>query len=101
MGSGKDYKILLETYKEEEILHSRKDVPEIWWIDDKGKRHRYFVDFYIPKDNLMIEIKSTRTYSVETTREKIDKSLVASREAGYKIELWILDKDGNILEKKV
>jgi predicted AAA+ superfamily ATPase len=95
------YKILLETYKEEEILHSRKDVPEIWWVDDKGKRHRYFVDFYVPKDNLMIEVKSTRTYSLEKTREKIEKSLIGSKEAGYTIELWILDEKGNILEKKV
>jgi hypothetical protein len=47
----------------------------------------------------MIEIKSTRTFSLEKTREKIDKSLVASRE--YNIELWILDKNGNILEKKL
>ena len=37
--------------------------------------HRYFVDFYIPKDNLMIEVKSTRTYSMDDKKEKIEKTL--------------------------
>jgi len=93
------YKLLLETYKEDEIINSRIDVPEIWWVDEKDKRHRYYVDFYIPKNNLMIEVKSKRTYSVEQV--KIEKSLQASNDAGYNIELWIMNEKGNILEKIV
>jgi predicted AAA+ superfamily ATPase len=93
------YKILLETYTEEEILNSRIDVPEIWWFDDKDKRHRYFVDFYVPKNNIIIEVKSKRTYLLG--KDKIEKTLQASIEAGYNIELWIMDEKGNILEKIV
>jgi hypothetical protein len=91
------YKILLETYTEEEILNSRTDVPEIWWNDKEGKSHRYFVDFYIPRDNLMIEVKSERT--LITGKEKIEKTLEASREAGYNIEIWIINNKGDIINK--
>ena len=93
------YKILLETYKEEEIITSRNEVPEIWWIDNEGKKHRYFVDFFIKKDNLMIEIKSQRTFSLDDKKEKIEKTLQESRKLGYNMELWILDPKGNILQK--
>jgi hypothetical protein len=93
------YKILLETYTENEIINSRIDVPEIWWVDDESKRHRYFVDFYIPKDNIIIEVKSKRTYLLG--KDKIEKTLQASSEAGYNIELWIMNEKGNILEKIV
>ncbi len=93
------YKLLLETYKEEEIINSRKNVPEIWWVDSKGKNHRYFVDFYIPKDNLIVEVKSLRTYSLG--KEKIEKTLQASKEAGYKMEVWVINEKGIILEKKM
>lgn len=93
------YKILLGTYTEEEILNSRTDVPEIWWTDKEGKKHRYFVDFYIPKDNLMIEVKSTRTYSMDDKKEKIEKTLQASKDAGYNIELWIINNKGEMIEK--
>lgn len=91
------YKILLYTYTEEEILNSRIDVPEIWWSDKEGKRHRYYVDFYIPKDNLMIEIKSERTLIIG--KEKIEKTLQASKESGYNIELWVINNKGEIINK--
>jgi hypothetical protein len=90
------YKILLDTYKEHEIVTSRKHVPEIWWNDVNGKTHRYFVDFYIPKDNLIIEVKSKRTYDVSI--QKINKCIEASKEAGYLMKVWVLDESGNILQ---
>ena len=93
------YKILLETYEEEEIITSRNEVPEIWWNDHEGKKHRYFVDFFIKKDNLMIEIKSQRTFSFDYSQQKIEKTLQESRRLGYNMELWILDPKGNILQK--
>lgn len=92
------YKLLLETYKEEDIISNRNEVPKIWWTDDNGKSHRYFVDFYIPKDKLMIEIKSTRTYNLSI--QKIKKCLESSKEAGYLMKVWVLDESGNILEIK-
>jgi len=93
------YNILLETYKEEEIITNKKDVPKIWWVDTEGKSHRYFVDFYIPKDNLMIEVKSKRTYSLDDKKEKIEKTMKASKEAGYNMEVWVISDKGIILDK--
>jgi hypothetical protein len=93
------YKILLETYKEEEILNSRIDVPELWWVDDKNKRHRYYVDFYIPKDNLIIEVKSTRT--LEVAGEKIHKTIDSAKNAGYKMEVWVLSEKGELKFKLI
>jgi len=95
------YKILLETYNEDEIINSRKEVPEIWWVDIKGNKHRYYVDFYIPKDNLMIEVKSKRTYSMDDKKHKIEKTLQSCKDSGYNIELWILNEKGEILQKLI
>ena len=93
------YKILLETYTEDEIITCNKLKPEIWWKDNEDKKHRYFPDFYIPKDNLIIEIKSTRTFSLDDKKEKIEKTINAVKELGYKYEIWILNQKGEILEK--
>ena len=93
------YNILLDNYKEDEIITNKKDVPKIWWVDTEGKSHRYFVDFYIPKDNLMIEVKSKRTYSLDDKKEKIEKTMKASKEAGYNMEVWVISDKGIILDK--
>jgi hypothetical protein len=39
------------------IKSDRQEMPEIWY-EHSGKKKRYFTDFYIPKDNLIIEVKS-------------------------------------------
>jgi hypothetical protein len=54
-------KILLENYKEEQILTRRIDMPEIWYLDN-GKYRRYYPDLYIPSDNTIVEVKSIYTY---------------------------------------
>ena len=93
------YKILLEIYTEDEIVTNNKLKPEIWWKDNEDKKHRYFPDFYIPKDNLIVEIKSQRTYSLDDKKEKIEKTTNAVKELGYKYEIWILNQKGKILDK--
>lgn len=95
---GYAYNILIKTYKEEEIIYSRLDVPEIWWYDEKGKRHRYFVDFYIPKDNLLIEIKSKRTFRIDVDR-KLKSLLKKCINDGYKMEVWIISDKGELIKK--
>ncbi len=92
------YKILLETYKEDEIITNKTEVPEIWWVDSTGKKHRYYVDFYVPKNKLMIEVKSTRTYYLDSLKEKIQMTSKACKESGYSFEIWIIGKEGNILQ---
>jgi len=93
------YKILLDSYKEDEIYNSPTQVPKIWWKDSNDKDHRYFCDFYIPKDNLIIEIKSTRTYELANTEGKIKKTVEAATAKGYNMQIWIISDKGDIIEK--
>lgn len=85
---------LLEDYNEAEIITNRFDIPEIWWIDGDKKR-RYFPDIWIPSKNLIIEVKSTWTYSNHI--EEIEKKGYACRELGYNFEIWICS-DTEILQ---
>jgi len=47
----------------------------------------------------MIEVKSKRTFTMSEQQEKITESIKACQAAGYKIQLWIIDKVGNITQK--
>jgi hypothetical protein len=93
------YNILTKAYNEDEIIHSKSNVPEIWWFDEEGKKHRYFVDFYIPKDNLLIEIKSTRTFEIGINLKKIQSIFKKCLEQGYKMEVWIISPKGELIKK--
>jgi hypothetical protein len=89
------YRDLIIRYMEDEIVIKRNEVPDIWWTDKQGKKHRYYVDFYIPKDKLMIEVKSTRTYEKDNSKGKIEGIVEACRKNEYKIEIWGYDNKGN------
>jgi hypothetical protein len=95
------YEILLKTYKEEEIITDNKLKPEIWWYDSIIKDHRYYPDFYIPKHNLIIEVKSERTFSLDDKKEKISETKLMCNFLSYNFELWILNEKGDILEKHI
>jgi len=73
----KAFDLLLEEYDEDEILYRRTDMPKLFYVDKDNKQHRYYPDFYIPKDNLLVEVKSTYTYEasleVNLLKEKISK----------------------------
>ena len=93
------YNILLRTYNENSIITDNALKPTIWWSDDNNKKHRYYPDFFIPNDNLIIEIKSIRTYLLGNIINKIQKTKEAVKTLGYRYEIWILDIKGNILQK--
>ena len=95
------YEIILKTYNEDEIITDNKFKPEIWWYDSIIKYHRYYPDFYIPKDNLIIEIKSERTFSLDDKKEKIRETKLMCNFLNYNFELWILNEKGDILEKHI
>lgn len=81
-----DY-LLSNIYNENEIL-IHKEVPIFWYFDNKNIKKRYFPDFYVPKDNLIIEIKSEWTW-----KRYIEKNLlkmIACLDAGYKFRLMII-----------
>ncbi len=88
----KDWKI-----KEIDIITSRDKVPEIWWIDKDEKRRRYFVDIYIPSKNLIIEVKSI--WTITLNKDDIMSKINASKDLGFNALLWVFDKKGNLCEE--
>jgi hypothetical protein len=85
--------LIKEGYTGSDILTCRSEVPDIWYIGSDDKKHRYFVDIYIPKINKMIEVKSDYTY------KRYEQTVLLKAEAcvnqGYKYEIWIYDAKGN------
>lgn len=83
----------VEKINEDDIITSCTQVPEIWWTDNTGKNHRYYIDIFIISQNKGIEVKSQWTFNKET-----DKVLV-KRDAfilsGYECDIWIFDDKGN------
>jgi hypothetical protein len=85
--------LVKEGYNSEDILTCRSEVPKIWYITPDSKRHRYFVDIYIPKENKMIEVKSDYTYNLHQ-----DKIILKAEECvhqGYVYEIWVYDYKKN------
>lgn len=83
---------LLSLYDENEIKFKRVDMPEIWYVTNDGSWHRYFPDFYIPKDNLIIEIKSKYTYNIYKELNELKKD--ACLYLGYKFQFLIFKRTG-------
>ena len=81
-----------ENMTENDIIVSRKDVPDIWYKDENGKEHRYFVDCYIPSQQRCIEVKST--WTAEKKKDCIFLKQNAVKDAGYKCEIWIYNSKG-------
>jgi len=76
---------LLQTYQEAEIICDRSLVPKFWY----GKK-KYYPDIYIPKDNLIIEVKSKWTYNGKP--EWLESNLLkqqACLDAGYNFKFMI------------
>ncbi len=85
--------LVKDGYTAEDILTCRSEVPTIWYTTPDTKKHRYFVDIYIPKENKMIEIKSNYTYNLHQ-----DKIMLKAEECvrqGYNYEIWIYDYKKN------
>jgi len=56
---------LVHHFDEDDIIVGGKNVPEIWYYTDDGKKHRYFADIYVKSRNMIIEVKSTHTLRLE------------------------------------
>lgn len=83
--------ILLKQYKEDEILHGFNNMPKfIYKMDDKIKR--YYPDFYIPSQNLIIEVKSLYTYNLELEQNILKEKSVL--DMGYKYQLYFFNSKG-------
>jgi hypothetical protein len=80
---------LLKIYKEDEIVYNSNEMPEIWY-EYNGNVHRYYPDFFIPKDNLIVETKSEYTYNSDLSRNTAKFDRV--KEMGYYFELKLYKK---------
>lgn len=90
--------ILLQMYNEEEIImddRTENGVPVIEYTFE-GKKCKFYPDCYIPHKNKIIEVKSVYTYSKFEKKNKA--KLRQTSEKGYKIEFWIFDKKGELVE---
>jgi hypothetical protein len=81
---------------ETDIVTGAKNVPEIWYDDESGKKHRHYVDIFIPSQNRMVEVKST--WTAEKKKDNIFLKQEAGKKLGYLYEIWIYNKKGEIVE---
>ena len=86
-----------EQVHEDDIVVNRSDVPPVWYEDLNGKQRRYFVDCFIKSQNRCIEAKST--WTADKKQDCIYLKQQATKDLGYKCEIWIYDADGEIVEK--
>jgi hypothetical protein len=87
---------LLKNINENDIITGSKNVPTIWYNDESGKKHRHFVDIFIPSQNKCIEVKSTWTFKKQ--KEIVLLKKMAAKELGYLYEIWVYDNKGNKIE---
>ena len=84
-----DYLLHTENLHEEDIVTSRKEVPECWY-EFESVKHRYYVDIYIPIQHRCIEVKSTWTYE-RKGKDRVYAKLHALKNDGFNVELWVYD----------
>jgi hypothetical protein len=84
---------------EEDIVTGCKNVPTIWYNDADGKKHRHYVDIYIPSQNRCIEIKST--WTAKQNQHNIFLKQNAAKELGYNYEIWIFNSKKELVEIKL
>lgn len=88
-----------ENILEEDIVTGCKNVPQIWYNDENGKKHRHYVDIYIPSQNRCIEVKST--WTAKKGEHYIYLKQNAAKELGYNYEIWIYNSKKELIEVKI
>jgi hypothetical protein len=81
-----------DNLEETDIITGCKNVPIIWYNDSNDKKHRHFVDIFIPSQNKCIEIKSTWTFT--TQRDTVFLKQLAGKKLGYLYEIWVYTGKG-------
>lgn len=77
--------------KGEIIAGGKCNVPVVKYKDIDGKEHLYFPDIFLPKSNLLIEVKSTYTY--EQHKENVHQKCKGCLDSGYSVLLLILSSN--------
>jgi len=87
---------LIKNINEDDIITGCKNVPTIWYYDINGKKHRHYVDIFIPSQNKCVEVKST--WTIKKTKANIFEKQEAGKKLGYEYEIWVYDTKGNRVE---
>lgn len=95
---GKALDELLIMYKEEDLLISNRDIFSMFGsfnYEYEGKPHRYYPDIFLIPENLFIEVKSSRTYSVNKWKNLAKRESVLSK--NLKFQFWIYGKNEKLV----
>ena len=84
-----------ENINECDIITGCKNVPEIWYNDKIGKKHRHYVDIFIKSQNRCIEIKSSWTVK----KEDVFFKQISAKKLGFIYEIWVYNEKGDIIQK--
>ncbi len=90
---------LLSIYAIDEIIINNSYMPEIWYFGLDDKKHRYYPDFYIPKDNLIIEVKSGYTMHLELTMNKLKRQRCI--DMGFDFQFKIYTDQGILVDPTI
>jgi hypothetical protein len=82
-----DELIINEKIDESDIITGIQNVPIIWYNDESGKKHRHYVDIFIPSQNKCIEVKSI--WTAKQNEHNIFLKQNAAKELGYKYSIWV------------
>lgn len=85
---------LLSLYNEEDIITIRNNIPKILYTDFDGSQRKYCPDMWIPKENLLVEVKSNFTYQKHQQNIKSKKSGVI--QSGFKFKLLVFNDNGSL-----
>jgi hypothetical protein len=81
--------ILKRKITEDEIIVD-KSIPNFDYLDDDGKKHKYYPDIYIKDTNLIIEVKSVYTFNLEPRINYL--KFKAVNKAGYHLKMMMFDR---------
>jgi hypothetical protein len=78
---------LLQEYQENEIIYKKSQMPKFLY-QYQNKTKRYYPDFFIPKANLIVEIKSQYTYQKDLDRNLLKEKCVNNLGFDYKLIIY-------------
>jgi hypothetical protein len=87
-----------DNISEDDIVTGCKNMPTIWYHDEQDKKHRHYVDIFIPSQNRCIEVKST--WTAEKKKDNIFLKQEAAKQIGYNYEIWVYNAKKELVEVK-
>ena len=87
---------LIKRINEDDIKVGASNVPEIWYSDETGKKHRYYVDVFILSQHKCIEVKGINLMKLD--KDTIFIKQKAAKDAGYICEIWVYNSKGEKVE---